>query len=801
MSRMPLPLAFAALVLTACQALPDGDAVGAGWGDELATTSQAITVDHEAVLTFQADWNVIESHSPVKAGGTLKVVYDPQRLPNCRATKYGMQAWSILMYYQTPGKAATYVPLSGQGGGMMTATIAVPEEATSLTLWFFNNDYYGCKEYDSNLGANYVYPVSLPVTAAQVVFAGGWTESALSPITQGGAMQIAYAPARLRACRYAPGGARAWNIFASWRFEPGGQTGTVALFEGDLYGGEAAVLQPVVIVPAEATGVELWFSNSDATGCVAWDSAFGANYPFPVTPPDATGPQVGWAGDYDFVTATDTQAHLGNVDPAYYFDSWAGVPKASWVEVQVWIPGVTDQAYGSQGDLEQAATGSVTAEVVSDALPDGDGWGTRALRFERQQGNNFVYSFRLGELRWGIYDLNVPDGLYHYTFRFSTDGGATWFEVGEETGEPRRFVVDDALDCSLFPDSAPASCPKDLAVGWAGNWGRYVTHACYHEPGVPDPVVFTKSAAGHDCMTLTAEVWVEGLTDKGGAPSAILAQVRTDVGYSGGPLGTPVTYPLAFDGKVGNNYRYAWHVEQHVGMVDRDDYTYQFRFSADGGKTWKTLANEDHPDKGWRDLHVRLDSTDVEAVEFCDGLQTWSNPSNSYPACVAYQPDLNASASYCELYVNALGDGQWSHTGATMQWLEAYVKTPPQEGVVLNVGMWTRYADEGGAEHEIVSLGSQIEPDYWLTGFTYAKSSPGAEAMATWVTVEAFAFFVDVLRTTGDVDRLWQSNGGANYTLADTFAVPGYSKGIGSGDIEYADESVPLFDQKHACGW
>ena len=41
----------------------------------------------------------------------------------------------------------------------------------------------------------------------------------------------------------------------------------------------APVLQPWEIsVPNDATNIELWFNNTDQTGCTAWDSRYGQNY-------------------------------------------------------------------------------------------------------------------------------------------------------------------------------------------------------------------------------------------------------------------------------------------------------------------------------------------------------------------------------------------------------------------------------------------------------------------------------------------------------------------------------------------
>lgn len=33
-----------------------------------------------------------------------------------------------------------------------------------------------------------------------------------------------------------------------------------------------------VNVPNGATQIEMWFNNTDHTGCVAWDSRYGQNY-------------------------------------------------------------------------------------------------------------------------------------------------------------------------------------------------------------------------------------------------------------------------------------------------------------------------------------------------------------------------------------------------------------------------------------------------------------------------------------------------------------------------------------------
>lgn len=795
-SRAIVILPFLVLwTLPSCESLDAGG--GPGFLDELVAP---LTVDHEAVVTFQADWNEVLSNLPLYAGGRLRVDFAEARLPYCRATYNGLATYSITLYWRALPDTTVRQVVLRKVGGIGRTVLDVPEAAQDLEIWFVNTDRQGCRAVDSNLEANYHFPVTPPAARTDVVFGSDWTETAAGTLVQGGLMRIVYAPGRLGACRATYAGGRAWNIVASWRFLPGGQNGTVAMYGGDYYAGEAAILQPEVGIPADATGVELWFGNSDRAGCVAWDSDFGMNYRFDVAPAGGEHPSVGWAGDFDFVSFhRDPAWHQGDVDPAYYFDSMGGSETVTYVEVQAWIPGITDKPYPSREAAKAAADAGVMAQAVTDARAGAvGGWGTIPLGFERQQGNNFVYSFRFWTLRSALQpDPPIAAGLYRWYVRFSADGGISWHEAGKEGDRTRRFVVAPRQDCTLFPDHPPQGCPVDRAVGWAGNLGRYATHACTWQAGLADPVVFAKSSVGHDCMTLTAEVYVAGLTDANGDPAALKAEVETDIGFQGGPMAGPVTYALAYDARVGNNFRFAWGLGEHVGRVDRGEYRFRFRFSADNGGSWYVVGQGDGPaDATWRALHVRNDSLDVDPVAVCEGVEQWDGATNVFPACLEAANGGDYAAANCEFYVNALGRGQMSHNGASARWFETYVKVGAQEGEVLNVGQWTRYV-EAGVTKEAWSLGRILEPGYWMTGFTSARTVPGGNSFTR--EVGDFAFFIDVRRPAGEVVRLWQSNGGANYTEAAEFATPGYRKSIGVGDIEYVVESANVLGQKRAC--
>ena len=101
-----------------------------------------------------------------------------------------------------------------------------------------------------------------------------WTSSQSGPIHAGERLEIDYAAERLRTCRAKYRGQDAWNIGAYVRFHPGGEEVSGAVAKAPL----------VVDVPADATRIELWFHNTDNTGCSVWDSRYCQNHWLEVEP-------------------------------------------------------------------------------------------------------------------------------------------------------------------------------------------------------------------------------------------------------------------------------------------------------------------------------------------------------------------------------------------------------------------------------------------------------------------------------------------------------------------------------------
>ena len=98
----------------------------------------------------------------------LRIVdYDLSRLPACRAFYGDRPAWNIQAH-------ALFLPMNvRQSAGVHNndastsstrvkkpAVFRVPAGATSVALWFHNNDRQGCSRYDSNFGENYTFTVS-----------------------------------------------------------------------------------------------------------------------------------------------------------------------------------------------------------------------------------------------------------------------------------------------------------------------------------------------------------------------------------------------------------------------------------------------------------------------------------------------------------------------------------------------------------------------------------------------------------------------------------------------------------------
>jgi hypothetical protein len=187
---------------------------------------------------------------------------------------------------------------------------------------------------------------------ATLSFFADWTQTA-TPLVAGDPAQVSYDASRLTTCRgnlgYG-GSAPGWSINADYSVngialnDPVGVAGASLL---NLHLPPGAL--PELTLPFAGT-LQMWFDNSDAFGCSAWDSNYGANYSFTIAPP-ANAP--GWVGNASVLLDRGTCGMGSAAGPCYgdaspagtgaTFGTWAR-QEAAITEVffDVWKAGVTD---------------------------------------------------------------------------------------------------------------------------------------------------------------------------------------------------------------------------------------------------------------------------------------------------------------------------------------------------------------------------------------------------------------------------------------------------------------------------
>jgi hypothetical protein len=224
-------------------------------------------------------------------------------------------------------------------------------------------------------GAPAVCAAPTATQAARLVFVADHTQHREGVLTAGGTVAIQYDTQRLTTCRDSQGGHPLWDITAHVRFEPSGEEVGASVRDG----------APTFTVPTDgARQVVVWFENTDAYGCQAWDSNFGANYAFDV----AVAPQ--WIGlaQNDIVRDADDPCDGGAAaSGGFAFDTWARQRAAvANLCFQVYQPGLTDR---DDPTLWQELDAQLHWRVVG---PGGaTAWQAQPIDLDRRVGNNARY--------------------------------------------------------------------------------------------------------------------------------------------------------------------------------------------------------------------------------------------------------------------------------------------------------------------------------------------------------------------------------------------------------------------------
>ncbi len=110
-------------------------------------------------------------------------------------------------------------------------------------------------------------------------FSADWSERADGPLVAGQPVRVEYDLDRLTGCRGSTNGSDVWGITGYASFD-GGEPKTFALTQ--IVNGKTVRATPELDVPARATHVDLWFTNTNRWGCIAYDSNENANYGFDI---------------------------------------------------------------------------------------------------------------------------------------------------------------------------------------------------------------------------------------------------------------------------------------------------------------------------------------------------------------------------------------------------------------------------------------------------------------------------------------------------------------------------------------
>lgn len=263
-----------------------------------------------------------------------------------------------------------------------------------------------------------------------LAFKAGWTTEQHGALVAGGKLTLNYDLARLPNCRGTHNGYPAWDLTASVLFSPGGQRaeGSVRAFgtnngtpdQGQLHS------QPLdVAIPAGATRAEIWFTNTGLWCSPSYDSNDGKNYAFDVVaaPPAA----IGWFGNAKSSTSRDCVANT-NVPATLTLDGYIRERACSFIEADVWVPGLTDAS------VQHPELVLARAELTLDGTALPPQW----LTFQTRTGNDYRFRF---DLPRDVLYYGSKWSTLEYTLAFSTDG-ITWAR------DSKRAVVRDATWCN-----------------------------------------------------------------------------------------------------------------------------------------------------------------------------------------------------------------------------------------------------------------------------------------------------------------------------------------------------------------
>lgn len=233
-----------------------------------------------AQITFADDWSET-ARGDLVAGSPVRIVYDLDRLQDCRGETGGSEVWGVGGYASFDGKEPVAFALSRLDNGVVkpvAAEVEIPATAHSVQFWFAVSNRWGCIAYDSNENANYGYSVEPATTGAVLAFNADQTESQSGAIVGGQQIVVHYEPERLSECAASSAGYAKWTVSMHYKVD-GGAEKSVLVTRAE--GTELVPSDPTVTVP-RGSDLEVWFDATSVYGCHEYDSNNGGNYHFAI---------------------------------------------------------------------------------------------------------------------------------------------------------------------------------------------------------------------------------------------------------------------------------------------------------------------------------------------------------------------------------------------------------------------------------------------------------------------------------------------------------------------------------------
>ncbi len=222
-----------------------------------------------------------------------------------------------------------------------------------------------------------------PVDAV-IQFSADWKQTVFGELKGGNSVAVVYDQNRSAQCRGTHNGNPAWTLEANARFTPTGdvQTASVIAFN-QRFGSEADSVSPKMVIPDDASKMDIWFKNAAYTGgfCESFDSNFGRNFSFDV----AALKQPEWVGNTTFTISRSASSQCDSgttVDGGFSFDTW-GRSRAAVTSIctEIYTAGVSEKQ-------ETADAFRTELQVRYDGTTE---WKSIPMTFEKSVANNARY--------------------------------------------------------------------------------------------------------------------------------------------------------------------------------------------------------------------------------------------------------------------------------------------------------------------------------------------------------------------------------------------------------------------------